>query len=83
MVRQIGDTCRMGSLNRQVVDPQLRVRGIKDLRVIDASIIPELPNANSHAAAVMIGELGAQMILGWTQQWWHVWIMGSGMSSEK
>ena len=72
IIRQVGDTalhpggaCRMGSLDRSdvVVDPQLRVKGINRLRVIDSSIIPELPNANTHAASVMIGERGVQFII--------------------
>ena len=72
IIRQVGDTalhpggaCRMGALNRTdvVVDPQLRVKGIDRLRVIDSSIIPELANANTHAASVMIGERGVQFII--------------------
>jgi choline dehydrogenase len=49
-------TCRMGRDEAAVVDPQLRVRGVDRLWVADASIMPELVNAQTHAACVMIGE---------------------------
>jgi choline dehydrogenase len=55
-------TCRMGSDERAVVDPELRVRGIDRLRVIDASVMPTVTSANTNAAALMIGEKGAAMI---------------------
>ncbi|MCB5423631.1 GMC family oxidoreductase N-terminal domain-containing protein [Altererythrobacter sp. CC-YST694] len=55
-------TCAMGVGEQAVVDPQLRVRGIEGLRVIDASVMPLLVGANTNAAAVMIGEKGADMI---------------------
>jgi choline dehydrogenase len=57
-------TCRMGSDARAVVDPQLRVRGVERLRVIDASIMPTVTSANTHAAALMIGEKGAALLQG-------------------
>ena len=56
-------TCRMGTGDDAVVDPRLRVHGIANLRVIDASIMPRIVSANTHATAVMIGEKGAAMIL--------------------
>jgi choline dehydrogenase len=56
-------TCAMGSSQSAVVDPQLRVRGVDGLRVIDASIIPSLTSGNTNAAAVMIGERGAAFVL--------------------
>lgn len=55
-------TCRMGSDARAVVDPQLRVRGVERLRVIDASVMPTVTSANTNAAALMIGERGAAFI---------------------
>jgi choline dehydrogenase len=46
-----------------VVDPRLRVIGIEDLRVIDASIMPRIVTGNTNAAAIMIGEKGAALVL--------------------
>ena len=56
-------TCRMGSDPNAVVDEHLRVRGFEHLRVIDASIMPTVVSGNTNAAAVMIGEKGADMVL--------------------
>ena len=57
-------TCRMGSDAEAVVDPSLRVAGIDALRVVDASVMPLLPSANTNAAAIMIGEKAADIIRG-------------------
>jgi len=57
-------TCRMGSDERAVVDPQLRVRGIEGLRVADASVMPTIVGGNTNAASIMIGERCADLILG-------------------
>lgn len=57
-------TCKMGpeSDKDAVVDPRLRVYGIKNLRVIDASIMPKIIRGNTNAPTIMIGEKGSEMI---------------------
>jgi choline dehydrogenase len=57
-------TCRMGRDGLAVVDPELRVRGMAGLRVADASIMPTVVNAQTHAACVMIGERLASFLRG-------------------
>ncbi len=56
-------TCRMGGDAESVVDARLRVRGIERLRVIDASVMPRMVSTNTNAAAIMIGEKGAALLL--------------------
>jgi choline dehydrogenase len=57
-------TCRMGIDEMAVVDPELRVRGVQGLRVIDASVMPTITSANTNAASLMIGEKGAALVRG-------------------
>lgn len=56
-------TCRIGDDPLAVVDTELRVRGIDGLRVADASVMPEVPDANTNAASIMIGERVAAFVL--------------------
>jgi choline dehydrogenase-like flavoprotein len=57
-VYHLSCTCRIGS----VVDPRLRVFGVKNLRVADASVMPEIPSGNINAPSIMIGERAADLI---------------------
>ena len=70
MVQYVGSahhysgTCKMGPRHDRdaVVDPRLRVHGVRKLRVVDVSITPKIPSANTNAPAIMIGEKASDMI---------------------
>jgi len=57
-------TCKMGTEeDGAVVDHRLKVHGLQQLRVIDASIFPTLTSGNTNAPAIMVGEKGADLVL--------------------
>ncbi len=57
-------TCKMGVDELAVVDPELRVRGVPGLRVVDASILPRITRGHTHAAATLVAEKAAELMLG-------------------
>ncbi|KAK5648824.1 hypothetical protein RI129_003716 [Pyrocoelia pectoralis] len=71
-------TCKMGHKNDKtsVVDARLKVRGVKNLRVIDASIMPKIPRGNTNAPTIMIGEKGSDYIK-------VRWLERNGLTAEE
>jgi choline dehydrogenase len=57
-------TCPMGVHPEAVVDPELRVHGAENLRVVDASVMPTIPRANTNAPTIMVAEKAADLIRG-------------------
>ncbi len=57
-------TCKMGTDDLAVVDPELKVHGIENLRVVDASVMPVIPCGHTHASTVMIAEKAVDLIHG-------------------
>ena len=56
-------TCKMGIEEMAVVDENLKVKGIENLRIVDASVMPEIPSANLNAPTLMIAEKASDLIL--------------------
>ena len=56
-------TCRMGDDDRAVVDPELRVRGLQGVRIVDASVFPKMVSGNTQAAVLMVAERAADLVL--------------------
>jgi len=57
-------TCRMGDDDAAVVDDRLRVHGFEGLRVVDASVMPSIPRANTHAPTMLVAEYASEFITG-------------------
>ncbi|MFG2170569.1 GMC family oxidoreductase [Streptomyces niveus] len=59
----LAGTCAMGTGSQAVVDSNLKVRGVRGIRVVDASVMPSLPSANTNATVLAIAERAAELIL--------------------
>jgi choline dehydrogenase len=59
-------TCAMGTGSNAVVDPELRVHGLAGLRVVDASVMPDVPGGNTNGPTIMIAEKASDIIRGRT-----------------
>jgi choline dehydrogenase len=57
-------SCAMGGTDESVCDPELRVRGVDGLRVVDASVMPAVPRGNTNAPTIAIAERAADLIAG-------------------
>jgi choline dehydrogenase-like flavoprotein len=57
-------TCRMGTDELAVVDPELRVHGLEGLRVVDASVIPRIPRGHTHLPTLIVAERAAELLRG-------------------
>jgi choline dehydrogenase len=55
-------TCKTGIDETAVVDPQLRVRGVEGLRVVDSSVFPTIPSSNTNAPTIALAERAADLI---------------------